>query len=110
MVDATFQSVTLSLSTLHSSAFHSSRKKTQKFVMLSLFICCIVAFFHVDSLFSTGVDNEKVGLDNEKALDLDNRLIFSYFSLISIYICKYHPKMQQNILLHSDMITPNILV
>ena len=43
-----------------------------------------VAFFHVASLLSTGVDNEKVGVDNEKALDLDNRITFSYFSLILI--------------------------
>ena len=52
-------------------------------------------------LLSTGVDNEKVGVDNEKALELtnstvsirvdnekalelDNRIFFSYFSLISI--------------------------
>ena len=28
-----------------------------------------VAFFHVASLFSTGVDNKKVGVDNEKALE-----------------------------------------
>ena len=41
-----------------------------------------VAFFHVASLFSAGVDNKKVGVDNEKALELDNRIIFSYFSLI----------------------------
>ena len=31
-----------------------------------------VAFFHVASLFSTGVDNEKVWVDNEKALELTN--------------------------------------
>jgi hypothetical protein len=43
-----------------------------------------VAFFHVASLFSTGVDNKKVGVDNEKALEQDNRIIFSYFSLISM--------------------------
>ena len=56
-----------------------------------------VAFFHVASLLSTGVDNEKVGVDNEKALELtnstvfhekalelDNRIFFSYFSLILI--------------------------
>ena len=60
-----------------------------------------VGFFHVASLFS-------IRVDNEKALEMDNRIIFSYFSLISIY--KYHPKMQQNILLHSGMIKPNILV
>jgi hypothetical protein len=35
-----------------------------------------VAFFHVASLFSTGVDNEKVGVDNEKALELTNRTVF----------------------------------
>ena len=65
-----------------------------------------------------GVNNEKaleltnstvsIGVDNEKALELDNRIFFSYFSLILVK--KYHPKMQQNILLHSGMITPNILV
>ena len=43
-----------------------------------------VAFFHVASVLSTEVDNEKVGVDNEKALELDNRIFFSYFSLISI--------------------------
>jgi hypothetical protein len=62
-----------------------------------------VAFFHVASLLSTGVEIKKVGVDNEKALELDNR-IFSYFSL------KYQQKMQQNILLDSGMSTPNILV
>ena len=31
-----------------------------------------VAFFHVASLLSTWVDNKKVGVDNEKALELDN--------------------------------------
>ena len=34
-------------------------------------------------------------VDNEKALELDNRIFFSNFSLISMQ--KYHPKMQQNI-------------
>ena len=43
-----------------------------------------VAFFHVASLFSTGVDNEKVGADNEEAIELDIRIFFSYFSLISM--------------------------
>ena len=43
-----------------------------------------VAFFHVASLLSTGADNKKVGVDNEKLLELDNRIDF--------------------------MITPNILV
>ena len=35
-----------------------------------------VAFFHVASLFSTGVDHEKVGVDNEKALELTNSTVF----------------------------------
>ena len=35
-----------------------------------------VAFFHVASLFSTRVDNEKVGVDNEKTLDLTNSTVF----------------------------------
>ena len=48
------------------------------------FLLHFVAFFHVASLFSAGVDNEKVGVDNEKALELENRIFFSYFSLISM--------------------------
>ena len=32
------------------------------------------------------VDNEKVGVDNEKALGLDNRIFFSYFDLFNIEI------------------------
>jgi hypothetical protein len=53
-----------------------------------------VAFFHVASLLSigvdngkvgvdngkVGVDNEKVGVDNEKALELDNRIFFFHIS------------------------------
>ena len=39
-----------------------------------------VAFFHVASLLSTGVDNEKVGVDDEKALELENRIFFLYIS------------------------------
>ena len=35
-----------------------------------------VAFFHVASLFSTGVDNKKVGVDNEKAVELRNSTVF----------------------------------
>ena len=35
-----------------------------------------VAFFHVASLLSTGVDNEKVGVDNKKALELTNSTVF----------------------------------
>ena len=36
-----------------------------------------VALFHVvASLFSTGVDNKKVRVDNEKALELTNSTVF----------------------------------
>ena len=35
-----------------------------------------VAFFHVASLFSTGVQNKKVGVDNKKALELTNSTVF----------------------------------
>ena len=68
---------------------------------LSLYLLHFVAFFHVASLFSTGVDNKKVGVDNDKALELTNSTVFhrgrqrkssraeqqnffSYSSLISI--------------------------
>ena len=44
------------------------------------------AFFRVASLLS-------IGVDNEKALELDNGIFFSYFSLIPMK--KYHPKMQK---------------
>ena len=76
----------------------------------NVYLLHFVAFFNVASLSPTGVDNEKVGVNNVKALELDNRIyFFSYFSLISIQ--KYHPKMQKKtVLLHSCKITPNILV
>ena len=35
-----------------------------------------VAFFHVALLFSTGIDDEKVGVDNEKAVELTNSTVF----------------------------------
>ena len=47
------------------------RSKTRQHSLLHF-----VAFFHVASLFSTGVDNEKVGVDNEKALELTNNTVF----------------------------------
>ena len=40
------------------------------------FLLHFAAFFHVASLFSTGVDNEKVGVDNEKALELTKSTVF----------------------------------
>ena len=59
-----------------------------------------VAFFHVASLFS-------IGVDNEKALELDNRIFFFIFQ--PDFNVEISPQ-KQNILLHSGMITPNILV
>ena len=44
-----------------------------------------------------GRQRKSEGRPNEKALVVDNRIFFSYFSLISIH--NYHPQMQQNILL-----------
>ena len=44
--------------------------------LLSVCLLHFVAFFHVASLFSTGVDNKKVGVDNEKALELTNSTVF----------------------------------
>ena len=58
-----------------------SRQFTEKIYMFALLLYFIV-FFHVASLLSTGKDNEKVGVDNEKALELDNKTFFPYFSLI----------------------------
>ena len=40
------------------------------------FLLHFVAFFHVASLFSTRVDNKKVGVDNKKALELTNSTVF----------------------------------
>ena len=42
----------------------------------NLILLHFVAFFHVASLFSIGVDNKKVGVDNEKALELTNSTVF----------------------------------
>ena len=39
-----------------------------------------VAFFQVSSL-SKEADNKKVGIDNEKVLEMDNRIICSYFNI-----------------------------
>jgi hypothetical protein len=57
------------------------RTLVQEMIVLLLHF---VAFFHVASLFSTGVDNEKVGIDNRKALELETEYFFLHFSLISI--------------------------
>ena len=60
--------------------FLSFQKKfTEHLVFVSIIISLLlhfVAFFHVASLFSTGVDNRKVGVDNKKALELTNSTVF----------------------------------
>ena len=59
--------------------FTQSRKvKTYKptYTYLEKFFTAFCSFFHVASLFSTGVDNKKVGVDNEKALELTNSTVF----------------------------------
>jgi hypothetical protein len=54
-----------------------SFRKAKCFLKLcSNYLLHFVAFFTVASLFSTGVDNEKVGVDNEKALELTNSTVF----------------------------------
>ena len=40
------------------------------------FLLHFVAFFHVASLFSTGVENKKVGVDNKKGLELTSSTVF----------------------------------
>ena len=61
---------------LHSAPRYSG-KLAYSFLIMQNILLHFVAFFHVASLFSTGVDNKK-------ALELDNRIFFSNFSLISM--------------------------
>ena len=59
-----------------------SHQETQRAVQLLqvfdvlFFLLHFVAFFHIASLFSTGVDNRKVEVDNEKPLELTNSTVF----------------------------------
>ena len=64
-------------------AMFRSRKRMEylmsEFLMhrsLEIHLLHFVAFFHVASLFSTGVDNKRGGVDNEKALELTNSTVF----------------------------------
>ena len=41
-----------------------------------MFLLHFVAFFHVASLFSAGVENKKVGVDNKKPVELTNSTVF----------------------------------
>ena len=60
----------------NSEGFGQQRVKVQTGHHGVKYLLHFVAFFHVASLFSTGVDNEKVGVDNEKALELRNSTVF----------------------------------
>ena len=55
---------------------HGSRQRNSGVRQQKSYLLHFVAFFHVASLFSTGVDNKKVGVDNEKALELTNSTVF----------------------------------
>ena len=84
--------------------FNKSEEKMKVIFVISVIMPWIWNVFikfrwHDEKL--TGVDNQKVGVDNEKVIELDIRIFFSNFSLISIK--KYHPKMEQNILLYSGI-------
>ena len=52
------------------------RKSFHWFAISKPFLLHFVAFFHVASMFSTGVDNEKVRVDNEKAKMFSTDFIF----------------------------------
>ena len=60
----------------------------QYFLVQYIYLLHFVAFFHVASL-SIEVDNEKVGVDNEKALNLDIRIFSFIFQLDFSIHCKY---------------------
>ena len=45
---------------------------------INVILLHFLAFFHGASLFSTGVDNKKVGVDNVKALELTNSTVFHW--------------------------------
>jgi len=47
------------------------------FLKINKRACTSIRYTRVASLSSTGVDNEKVGVDNEKALEPDNRILTS---------------------------------
>ena len=64
-----------------------------------------LAFSGVASLIVIGVENKKVGVDNRKR-GVDNKKTPKYFLDFLDYLD--HPKMQQDILLHSSMIMPDI--
>ena len=52
--------------------------KCLQFACTKIFLLHFVAFFHIASLLSTGVDNEKVRVDNEKALELTKCTFFHW--------------------------------
>ena len=59
-----------------SSLFQYVQSQWVEIIMKKKHLLHFVAFFHVASLLFTGVDNEKVALDNEKALELTKSTVF----------------------------------
>ena len=55
---------------------HCREKYGMEFQVRQSYLLHFVAFFHVASLFFTGVENKKVGVDNKKALELTNSTVF----------------------------------
>ena len=53
-----------------------TNEKANRWAVIKYVLLHFVAFFHVASLFSAGVDNKKMGVDNEKALELTNSTVF----------------------------------
>ena len=50
--------------------------RTETIYMRKYGLLHFVAFCHVASLLSTGVENKKVGVDNKKALELTKSTVF----------------------------------
>ena len=62
---------------LYAQIAHCPNSSAKEVIKSQVNLLHFVAFFHVASLFS-------IGVDNEKALELDIGIIFSNFSLISM--------------------------
>ena len=61
---------------IRQSIFFAVKCSAHMYMQKKRYLLHFVAFFHVVSLFSAGVDNKKVGVDNEKALELTNSTVF----------------------------------
>ena len=54
------------------------KESSSKILVINQNLLHFVAFFHVASLLSTGIDNVKAGVDNEKALELTKSTVFHW--------------------------------